>query len=223
MMTYKMPDSCQIRNLAELYEKYFPNYDGVFVDVGAHDGYTFSNTYGLAEVGWRGVCYEPMPELNDKCMKLHFKQQHKVLTIHSCVGDRVGEVRLYVGSNPTIDEETVRLSPWDDTYDEHEFIMSYVTTLNVSLTQLTIPEKFEVLSIDVEGAELQVLAGFDIMKWLPRMVIVETHENHPDKRKSFHSGAINAYFADKPYVKIQVDGLNTIWIHEDLNTVQPSS
>ena len=221
-MTYKMPDSCQIRNLAELYEKYFPNSIGVFVDVGAHDGYTFSNTYGLAEEGWRGVCYEPMPLLFDKCTKLHFTKQHKVLTINSCIGDTVGEIRLYTGSNPTIDEETVRLSPWDDTYDKNEFIISRVTTLDISLKQLTVSEQFEVLSIDVEGAELQVLAGFDIMKWLPKMVIVETHENHPDKRKSFHSDAINAYFADKPYVKIQVDGLNTIWIHESLNTVQPS-
>lgn len=221
---YKMPDSCQIKNLAELYEKYFSFVIGAtFVDVGAHDGFTFSNTYGLAEAGWAGVCYEPMPNLYESCRNLHVSKCHNVATINKCVGNSEGTVRLYTSSNPTIDLETVERSPWDEKYDDTKFIMSEVTTLNKSLEELQIPKKFEVLSIDVEGAELQVLAGFDIMEWLPRMVIVETHENHPDKRKSFHSDAINAYFIDKPYVKIQTDGLNTIWIHEDLNTVQPSS
>jgi FkbM family methyltransferase len=220
-MTYKMPDSCQIRNLAELYEKYFPGKNGgTFVDVGAHDGFTFSNTYGLAETGWTGLCFEPMPDLYKKCEMLHNFHEHGVTVLNICVGDAVDEqIKLYTSSNPTINEETVELSPWDSKYNKDEYILCDMTTLDKALTDWWAPKKFEVLSIDVEGAELQVLAEFDIMEWLPRMVIIETHENHPDKRKSFHADAINAYFADKPYVKIQVDGLNTIWIHEDLNTV----
>jgi FkbM family methyltransferase len=216
-MTYKMPDSCQIRNLAKLYEKYFPSkIGGFFVDVGAHDGYTFSNTYGLAEAGWAGICFEPMPNLYEKCRNLHVSKCYNVATVNKCVGDSEDSIRLYTGSNPTIDLETVERSPWGEKYDPNMFIMSEVTTLNKSLTELQAPTEFEVLSIDVEGAELQVLSGFDILRWLPRMVIVETHENNPDSRKSFHADKINNYFADKPYVKIQVDGLNTIWIHEDL-------
>jgi FkbM family methyltransferase len=220
---YKMPDSCQIRNLADLYEKYFGGkVAATFVDVGAHDGHTFSNTYGLAEVGWNGVCYEPIPELYERCNILHRKMRHNVVVLNSCVGDINGEITLYIGENPTIDMETVERSPWGSTYDKGKFILSPVVTMDKSLDELLVPKKFEVLSIDVEGAELQVLSGFDILRWLPRMVIVETHENNADSRKSFHADKINNYFADKPYVKIQVDGLNTIWIHEDLNTTQPS-
>lgn len=216
-MKYEMPKSCQIRNLSELYEKYFGDkFVATFVDVGAHDGYTFSNTYGLAEAGWSGICYEPIDSLYDKCRTLHMSKNHNVLTVHKCVGDKDGRVKLYTGTNPTIDEETVERSPWGDPYDKNSYIISDIVTLNTSLKQFSIPTKFEVLSIDVEGAELQVLAGFDIMYWLPRMVIVETHEFNLDSRKSFHASAINKYFEDKPYKKIQVDGLNTIWIHKDL-------
>ena len=32
-----------------------------FLDVGAFDGKTFSNTWPLAEAGWSGVCVEPSP------------------------------------------------------------------------------------------------------------------------------------------------------------------
>ena len=35
--------------------------NGVFVDIGAHDGITLSNTYILEkEYGWTGICIEPM-------------------------------------------------------------------------------------------------------------------------------------------------------------------
>lgn len=37
--------------------------NGVFVDVGAYDGVTFSNTLMLGrEGGWTGVCIEPLPD-----------------------------------------------------------------------------------------------------------------------------------------------------------------
>lgn len=37
---------------------------GFFIDIGAHDGLTFSNTYFLEkERGWQGICIEPLPEM----------------------------------------------------------------------------------------------------------------------------------------------------------------
>lgn len=35
---------------------------GRFLDIGAYDGKTLSNTYALAELGWFGVCIEPSPK-----------------------------------------------------------------------------------------------------------------------------------------------------------------
>jgi len=36
---------------------------GFFVDIGANDGVTFSNTYALERKGWRGLCVEPHPDV----------------------------------------------------------------------------------------------------------------------------------------------------------------
>lgn len=36
---------------------------GVFIDVGANDGITFSNTYALEQIGWTGICIEPHPDI----------------------------------------------------------------------------------------------------------------------------------------------------------------
>ena len=44
--------------------------DGVFLDIGAHDGITFSNTYYLEKhLNWKGVCVEPNPNVHNKCIK----------------------------------------------------------------------------------------------------------------------------------------------------------
>jgi FkbM family methyltransferase len=52
--------------------------NGVFVDIGAHDGVSFSNTYFLEkQLDWDGVAIEPMPEVfarldsNRECVKLN--------------------------------------------------------------------------------------------------------------------------------------------------------
>src|ERR1700749_2898875 len=58
-----------------LYEAYFKHVPrGTFVDIGAHDGITGSNTFLFESLGWEGICFEPIPEvyqqlcLNRKCI-----------------------------------------------------------------------------------------------------------------------------------------------------------
>src|SRR5258708_30218490 len=47
-----------------VYETFFRDRrDGVFVDVGAYDGETFSNSLFFEEtLSWRGLCIEPLPD-----------------------------------------------------------------------------------------------------------------------------------------------------------------
>ncbi len=209
-MFYPTQESCQIRDLSALYEKYFgKKIKGSFVEVGAHDGISWSNTWGLAEVGWKGIYYEPIPELYGKCVRNH--AGHAVKVINTCVGDHVGITKLWLGVNPTIDEETMARSPWDTQYDPDDFAMMPCTTLNASLTENDWPREFDLLCIDVEGAEMQVLDGIDFKRFEPNMLIIETHEGNEDRRKTFHASMITDYMSHMPYRKIQSDGLNTIY------------
>jgi len=41
--------------------EYFKDRRGTFIDIGANDGLTLSNTRALVELGWRGVFVEPSP------------------------------------------------------------------------------------------------------------------------------------------------------------------
>jgi FkbM family methyltransferase len=43
---------------------------GVFLEIGAKDGYSQSNTYHLErQQGWRGILIEPLPPLFERCRK----------------------------------------------------------------------------------------------------------------------------------------------------------
>lgn len=37
--------------------------DGFFIDIGANDGKTFSNTFIFENLGWKGICVEPLPDV----------------------------------------------------------------------------------------------------------------------------------------------------------------
>lgn len=30
--------------------------EGIFIDIGAHDGLRFSNSYSFSQIGWKGIC-----------------------------------------------------------------------------------------------------------------------------------------------------------------------
>jgi FkbM family methyltransferase len=208
---YPTSDSCQIQCLSELYEKYFgKKTDGVFVEIGAYDGMGFSNTWGLAEKGWRGLAFEPVPEYMLACMKLHEEHNHNVTTILSAVGNAQGLVNLYLGGvDSTIDKETLEKSPFGFTYDPDNYIVACITTLNIELPHYGIQPGFDLISIDVEGAELAVLDGMDLDFWHPKMIICETHVGVPGR--DYHAKAIIDRILSHSYIHINADALNSIF------------
>lgn len=214
-MTYKAAYDCQIKNLFEVYAKYFNNKTfGYFVEIGAFDGYSWSNTWGLAEAGWGGVYVEPVHEHAEQCRERH-KNNH-VITVECAISDVEGQVKLWLDPNDvssTVDEETVKKSPWDFPYDPDKFILVPSMTLDTLLNVYTKLGVFDLLVIDVEGAELRVLSGFDWRKWRPAMIIIEDHLGQPNA-KAFHADAITKWFEATDYKCLQHDGINSIYVLE---------
>jgi FkbM family methyltransferase len=213
MGIHKQVGSCQIANLVEIYDKYFPDKkDGVFVEVGAYDGYEFSNTWELAELGWTGRMYEPIGELALRCEGAH--KDHNVTVICSAVGDFDGEIDISVGEDIFGPDATTDPSM----INSEAFDVKYVSTVKVPIVTLNrdLPDEFwlhplDLLVIDVEGSELQVLKGISLDLFQPRMMIVETHKGNGDVRRSVHAEEIDEYILARGYEEIQCDGLNSIY------------
>lgn len=210
-MRYTPRSDCQIPRLAEVYEQYLTRCPGRFVEVGAYDGATVSNTVFLAEAGWTGLYIEPHPDFAALCAKNH--SAHPNITVaNTAISSFSGQADLFViGECSTLvwDKSAV---DWGGKPDNK--ITVPVTTLDNLLSSLRWEPDFDLLVIDVEQNEPKVLAGFSIRQWLPRMVIIESHEMDKAPERNCKAPGINEYFNRNGYRKIHTDHINSIFVRD---------
>lgn len=118
---------------------------GYFVDIGAHDGVVHSNTYALERAGWTGVCVEPDPG-----PFIELNQNRSCLTSGVAISDHDGDVIIRPAGQSVPCRTLVNL-----------------------LTIVNAPPVIDFLSIDVEGHELEVLAGMDFDRRHVRLITIE--------------------------------------------------
>lgn len=193
---YNPPTTCQVPNLSGKWEALFgKRHDGIFVEVGAYDGESYSNTSCLADVGWGGLYIEPVPEFAEKCRQRH-AANHKVTVIEMAASDVAGEADLHIGDTlTTLSEAQVadyNQIGWAKGLHQGQSRKVATERLDVILDKAAIEPGFDLLVVDVEGLEAQVFAGFTIERWRPKVVLVELEDEHPDFRDNerVRAGAI---------------------------------
>ena len=164
---------------------------GVFLDVGCWDWKDGSTTLYLEEkLGWSGIGVDAQPKVREgyEQHRPHTKFQNYIVT------DRSGGTgKLYVGGQvSSIDEKHVE--QFGAQWDQSDPIEVPTITINDLLSQNRI-EHVDFVSMDIEGAEPKALAGFDINKYTPRLVLIESS---PEIRE-----AILTYFTTHGYERIE--------------------
>ena len=181
---------------------------GFYVDVGCYEPRESSTTYDLEERrGWKGVGID-VNEAYRESWKLH---RPRSTFVHAAVSDTDGEIlKLQVaGAFRTLDEEMgQRLIKSMGVADQAEVLEVETSTLNTILEQQGV-EKIDFLSMDIEGAELAALRGFDIQRYRPDLSCIETKQ-HDEVVAYFEANGyelvekyrkvdkINLYFRPKP-------------------------
>lgn len=214
-MNYEIPESCQVKGLNEILLKYFGyKTEGVFVEGGAYDGITHSNTWGLAVAGWQGLYIEPLPDFVRQCTNNH-RNHPKVKTIQLAMGNYTGTVIMHLAyGNSSYDPEFYNAPHLKDEFNVGKLV-SPIDTLDNILTQNNIPYNFDVLVIDTEYSEVKVLQGFTLSKWMPKMVIIEACEQYPLPVLRTHYPFINKFF--ESYHKVYCDSVNNIYVQSELD------
>ncbi len=160
------------RRLAEL----MPWRGGTFVEAGAHDGYTQSNTYFLERHrGWSGVLVEPVPELRVKCERRRPRAQ-----VFGCalVGpDHVREtVAMHFGDLTSTADDPAHTRPGLDASGREGYSVEVpARTLSAVLDAAGL-ERIDVMVLDLEGLELAALAGLDFERHSPEHLLIEALE-----------------------------------------------
>jgi FkbM family methyltransferase len=234
-MFYNPHQTCQIKNLDQIYEKVFGHINnGTFVEVGAYDGETFSNTSFLADLGWGGLYIEPFSKSFNLCFDRHYYNNPNVICCS--IGTEVGETNFYQSFSHTIQDEEVGVSflsttnlnqtkivpeiEWSNHFGfETHKVQQY--TLEQVLTEHNIPKNFDILVVDVEGNEEDVLNSFSIDEWRPKMMIIEIADENENYQKfpDFIENCKNlrSKIIKYGYKELYRDDINTIFIDAGLD------
>lgn len=161
--------------------------DGYFVEMGAFDGVSYSTTYALEAMGWKGLLVEGIPERARACAanRPHSRVVHAALgaggpgapsevTFHF-VQDEYGGMLSYAegpGDAP------VTRATREANYPTQS-VRVPLKTLDSLLEGHT--GEIDLMTIDVEGAEVEVLRGLDLGRRRPRVLLIEdsTFGNNP--------------------------------------------
>ena len=152
---------------------------GFFVDVGAHNPVIGSLTKRLYDKGWSGLNLD-FSEPNIKLLKLFRRRD---ISIQTGVSDKNGMKESFSfdpssGTN-TLNKEYAE--GWSKNfYKKFEVKKIKCQTLTNILDQYNVRSDFEYLNIDVEGHDLNVLKGFDLNFYKPKLI---TCEIIPEQKK----------------------------------------
>jgi FkbM family methyltransferase len=148
---------------------FFGGKRGYFVEVGANEPRERSQTWHLEQAGWTGVLIEPQPDL---ARELRTQRSAKVFALACSSPDHAGQILPLHIAGPLSSLDRVGMAPGAV---PEKIIEVPIQTLDSVLAEAGAPAGFDFLSIDVEGHEIEVLRGFDIARWQPRLILLEDH------------------------------------------------
>jgi FkbM family methyltransferase len=156
-------------------------FKGYFVEVGANHPQIGSQTWGFERAGWNGVLVEPQRDLAEE---LRRRRTARVFAVACSSPEKAGRsLPFYLaGWMSALDRD--RMAPGSE---PEGVVQVPAMTLDAILTEAQAPTPIDFVSIDVEGHEMEVLSGFDLKRWRPRLILVEDQVGNLDKLRLLRS------------------------------------
>ena len=203
-----------------LLEHIFKNQShGFYIDIGCQHPVMNNNTYLLYKKGWNGINID----LDKKNIDLFNFYRKKDLNINFAISSREGERELFFYHDKSAINTLEKSVANYQRAQVKEIKKIKTKTLNSIIENSKFNDlTIDFLSIDVEGHELDVIKGFDLKKYKPKVVIIEFLDLSLKKLeiknlniKNFLKSEIYQYMVDKNYTLVNL-------IHSDLVFVNNS-
>jgi FkbM family methyltransferase len=160
--------------------------NGLCVEVGANEPLSVcSQSLHLEEkLNWQCVLIEPNPSLAEKALKLRPKAKVCAVacTCPANIGTMILNVPLDENNQQVTGHASLEINADEHNYQHHSTIEVKADTLT-NLLQAQGILKIDFLSIDVEGAEMDVLLGLDFGVYQPQLILLE--DKHLYLKKHF--------------------------------------
>ena len=185
---------------------------GTFVDIGANDGVTFSNTFHFEkELGWRGVAFEPLPWAFEK-----LRLSRRCILVNGCVTDFDGETSFVACEGPT-----EMLSGIASKFDPEHMarIDAAMAEFGGARREITVRcyrldgvlkangiSHVDYLSVDTEGGEFDILRSIDFRATPVSVITVENNTNTLNIRRLLEPAGFEL---------VAVTGADEVYRHRD--------
>lgn len=178
--------------------------NGVCIEIGAYNGEDLSNTYYFEKIGWDCILVEAIPELAAIC-----REKRKFSTVINCAvvdPDSPSSLEFEIA------EDVKAMSSVSITKDNLRKVKGYAGQLSIrkvlvpartldSILEESDFQTIDFITIDVEGSEWNVLQGFTLSKWQPKVLIIERNSFFPNLK-------IMKYLQQNDYILQMTTGCN---------------
>jgi FkbM family methyltransferase len=154
---------------------------GYYVDVGCNHPINFNNTFFLYKSGFTGINIDPNPHLINKCKD----KRPRDINLNAAVSSSESFLEFFELEPHTL--STLNKEIAEDAIKQGCKLLKRdkVKSYNLSsILKREVPKldsnRFLLLSIDVEGHEVQVLKSNDWEKYSPAFIIIEVNRNQKE-------------------------------------------
>lgn len=174
---------------------------GRFLDIGANDGETFSNTRALAIAGWIGTLVEPNQNAFQRLSDLYYSSPSMKL-VNAAITDHDGMVTMHMASDSLVSSLDASA---EATWRHHGFEWTPAQVQGMTLAKLLsiAPGPYDLISIDAEGHDWPILKQMDLRAMGCEMLVIE---------HGAEWARIDRYMNGAGYKRIHRDGINSIYI-----------
>lgn len=192
LTSYKSQYSQDLFVISQLALKNIPNY---FIEFGATDGVSWSNTYLLEKhFNWSGILCEPARvyhekirqnrqcNIDNRCvysesgLEIEFCETQNSNDFHKISSPELSTMKKYINSKD-----------WAEKVRKQNSINYKVETISLNdlLKFYNAPKNIGYLSIDTEGSELDILSKFDFDSYKISIISVEHNSNNSNRNKLY--------------------------------------
>lgn len=188
---------------------YFKDFKGTFLDIGANDGVTLSNTRALAELGWCGVLIEPSPKAFPRLKKLYEDDKKGCFYLYNfAIGTKNGKDILHDSGELLKKGDVGLVSTFVPAeMDRFKSVLSYedaevkVFKWKTALNRFKF-KKFDCINIDCEGLDGDILEQIDVsevkllvIEWNGHQYLKDKFSQKMEGFKIIYTSAENLIFA----------------------------
>jgi FkbM family methyltransferase len=177
--------------------------NGMYIDVGCYHPYKGSLTAKLYNKNWNGINID----LSKTSIDLFNIVRRRDINLNVAISNFDGETSYYENSPINQQNSLTKMN------NEQTKIKIKSYTLNSILKNNSI-EMFDYLNIDVEGSELEVIEGIDLIKYHPSLITIE---NNNLSLEDYLKDNVHNILTSNDYVFVNKIGVTNFFLDKKLS------